>query len=251
MQAMRPAASEKSGWAARLALVAALGITPSAYAYRPFDGTDAAIADPKELEFEFQPAGLLIESSQRSLVAPALIANLGVVESWEMVGQGQVEVPISGGSTRITEDAILAKHIMRPGSFQEKSGPSMAIEFGALLPERHGDAHLGAVSDFILSESTRWGAFHVNVQPGLATDAHFDLFLDLILEGPHSWTVRPAAELFLDRHYDASETRSALIGAIWQVREKLAVDVGVRRADMDAGAITELRAGVTFSVSPR
>ena len=30
----------------------------AAFAYRPFDGTDAAVAEPGEMEIEFQPAGL-------------------------------------------------------------------------------------------------------------------------------------------------------------------------------------------------
>src|SRR5262249_61091869 len=34
-----------------------LGWTSDAFAYRPFDGTDAAVADPGEVEIELQPAG--------------------------------------------------------------------------------------------------------------------------------------------------------------------------------------------------
>jgi hypothetical protein len=33
-----------------------LGWTSEARAYRPFDGTDAAVADPGEVEIELQPA---------------------------------------------------------------------------------------------------------------------------------------------------------------------------------------------------
>jgi hypothetical protein len=34
-----------------------LGLSSEASAYRPFDGTDAAVADPGEIEVELQPAG--------------------------------------------------------------------------------------------------------------------------------------------------------------------------------------------------
>jgi hypothetical protein len=34
-----------------------LGWTSQGHAYRPFDGTDAAVADPREVEVELQPAG--------------------------------------------------------------------------------------------------------------------------------------------------------------------------------------------------
>jgi hypothetical protein len=49
----------------------------SAWAYRPFDGTDAAVAAPGELEIELQPAGRLRESgTATTLVAPATVLSL-------------------------------------------------------------------------------------------------------------------------------------------------------------------------------
>jgi hypothetical protein len=46
--------------------VIALYLTASsgpAWAYRPFDGTDAAVAAPGELEIELQPAGRIVKTS--------------------------------------------------------------------------------------------------------------------------------------------------------------------------------------------
>ena len=37
-----------------------LGWTSQAHAYRPFDGTDAAVADPGEVEVELQPGGAVV-----------------------------------------------------------------------------------------------------------------------------------------------------------------------------------------------
>ena len=37
---------------------------PPAFAYRPFDGTDAAVTEPGKAEVELQPAGRLQEGSQ-------------------------------------------------------------------------------------------------------------------------------------------------------------------------------------------
>ena len=51
-----------------------------AWAYRPFDGTDAAIAAPGELEIELQPAGRLREGGNTTLVAPATVFNYGLSE---------------------------------------------------------------------------------------------------------------------------------------------------------------------------
>jgi len=57
----------------------------ASFAYRPFDGTDAAVAGRGELEIELGPAGFLKLGADRFLVAPALIANLGFAERWELL----------------------------------------------------------------------------------------------------------------------------------------------------------------------
>jgi hypothetical protein len=44
-----------------------------AAAYRPFDGTDAAVAAPGEVEIELQPAGGLRDETGTSLIAPATV----------------------------------------------------------------------------------------------------------------------------------------------------------------------------------
>ncbi len=63
-----------------------------AFAYRPFDGTDAAVADPGEVEIELQPVGHIRQSSdqgaQKTLIAPATVLNFGLSEGWEAVFRG-------------------------------------------------------------------------------------------------------------------------------------------------------------------
>jgi hypothetical protein len=54
------------------------------------------------------------------------------------------------------------------------------------------------------------------------------------------------AELFYYREYGGSETGSGLIGAIWQMRDNLSVDFGVRGGWIDGVAFKEIRAGVTI-----
>jgi hypothetical protein len=56
----------------------------AAWAYRPFDGTDAAVADPGEVEIELQPAGALWVNSQPALVAPDIVYNYGLIKDWEL-----------------------------------------------------------------------------------------------------------------------------------------------------------------------
>ncbi len=43
------------------------------------------------------------------------------------------------------------------------------------------------------------------------------------------------------------DTRSLLIGAIWQVRDALAVDAGLRGARVGGNSVGEVRAGLTFA----
>jgi hypothetical protein len=64
-----------------------------ALAYRPFDGTDAAVAAPGEVEIEMQPAGRLREGTTTTLVAPATVLNFGLSEGWEAVFEGQGQTP--------------------------------------------------------------------------------------------------------------------------------------------------------------
>ena len=51
-----------------------------ARAYRPFDGTDAAVAKKGEMEIELQPAGRLRDESGTGLIAPATVINYGLSE---------------------------------------------------------------------------------------------------------------------------------------------------------------------------
>src|ERR1700730_4648832 len=130
-QASRPFAPWS--WTASISAVCLAVATSSApsLAYRPFDGTDAAVAEPGELEIELQPAGVLREPSQKTLIAPAAVLNFGLKNDWEAILQGQVETPLSpSGPSNLTEAGVFLKHVLRPGSLQDKSGPSVATEFG-------------------------------------------------------------------------------------------------------------------------
>src|ERR1700688_414360 len=55
-----------------------------AAAYRPFDGTDAAVADLNQVEIELQPAGGRQEGPQSTLVAPEFVFNYEFADRWEI-----------------------------------------------------------------------------------------------------------------------------------------------------------------------
>lgn len=216
-------------------------------AYRPFDGTDAAVAKDGEMEVELQPAGPIWEGSQTSLIAPATRLNFGMPKDWEFVVEGQFETPLSpSGSTRLADPAVSLKHVLRPGSLQDQSGVSIATEFGVLLPDSN-DSGVGASLAGIVSQRWDWGTIHFNAATAITRDQHADLFLSTILEGPSKWTVRPVAEVFYEEEFGVLHTISGLVGAIWQVKEDLSFDVGFRHALTNGHFVNEIRAGLTFA----
>ena len=233
-----------SGSVIALCLIASSG---PARAYRPFDGTDAAVAAPGELEIELQPAGRLREGGTTTLVAPAAVINYGLSEGWEAVFEGQGQTPLSpSGPTSLTAAGAFLKHVLQPGSLQDKSGPSVATEFGVLLPDSTGNSGVGASLAGIVSQRWDWGTIHLNAATALTREHHADLFVGGIIEGPSKWSVRPVAEFFYENEFGKAETISGLIGLIWRVRDNLSFDVGLRHALTNGHPVNEVRAGLTF-----
>ena len=219
----------------------------SALAYRPFDGTDAAVAEPGEVEIELQPAGLEHEGKSQTLIAPWTVLNFGLKEGWEAVFEGRGETPLSpSGATNLMAAGAFLKHVVVPGSLQGKDGPSIATEFGVLLPDSTGDSGVGASFASIVSQRWDWGTIHFNTEALLTRDHHADVFVGTILEGPVTWKVRPVAEFFYEREFGEEETISGLVGLIWQASDKLSFDVAFRHALTNRHAVNEVRAGVTF-----
>jgi hypothetical protein len=242
------------GTTAALAAAAVLACwCGTAEAYRPFDGTDAAVAETGEVEIELGPIEYLREGADRTLLAPDVKINYGFTPGWEVSLEGEVSHGLTAGipGTSLVEGQALLKGVLREGSLQEKPGPSIATEFGILLPGV-GDEHgTGAILNGIVSQRWNWGTAHFNAQIALTREQHADYFLDTILEGPHDWAVRPVFEIFYERDISQFQTRSALIGAIWQVQDNIAVDFGLRGALVNNHTVGQIRAGVTFAFGVR
>jgi hypothetical protein len=233
-----------------LAVAAGLGLwSGAAEAYRPFDGTDAAVAETGEMEIEFGPVEYLRAGADRTLLAPDVKINYGFAPGWEASLEGEVAHGLTVGlpRTSLVEGEALLKGVLREGSLQEKPGASIATEFGVLLPGVNDEHGTGAILTGIVSQRWSWGTAHFNAQIALTREQHADYFLDTILEGPHDWVVRPVFEIFYERDISQFRTRSALIGAIWQVQDNIAVDVGLRGALVNNHTVGQIRAGVTFA----
>jgi hypothetical protein len=221
----------------------------SAHAFRPFDGTDATVADVGQFELELEPLGLLRQGSERTLIAPQMVLNLGVADGWEAVlqGQGETALPRASANATLVDNGAFLKGVIREGVLQGKPGPSIATEFGVLLPGINDEAGLGGSWAGIISYRLGPATVHFNDEAALTRQRHGEIFLSTIVEGPYEWVVRPVTEIAYDRETGVQETSSVLVGAIWQVRDDLAFDVAVRQGRRNSQGLTEIRAGVTYS----
>ncbi len=224
-----------------------------ALAYRPFDGTDADVAEYGHFELELGPTHYYREGDRNFLIAPATVLNLGMVKDTELVVDFEDLValgPLDPGEPRVrTMDTdVLVKHVFREGVLQEKSGPSIAVEAGPLLPDIHEVSSFGASLAVITSYRWSFGAIHWNEWGEYTREHHFSLFSGVILEGPHDWTVRPVAELFVEHEFNVETTYSALMGTIWAVDDAFSLDLGVRGALIEGDSAVEVRLGFTWAV---
>jgi len=232
---------------------AALASPRDASAYRPFDLTDAAVADFRETEIEFGPVQFRHDDSGNTLILPAVVYNYGFAKDWELVIEGRGEHPLSGEdrTSSLVDDAISLKHVLRDGVLQGKTGPSVATEFGVLLPEVNGVPNAGGSWAVIVSDRWSWGTIHFNAGAELTREQHGDVFVGTIIEGPYDWTVRPVAEILYEREFGIKETFAGLIGLIWKVREDVSVDFAIWEAWVNTRPEVELRAGVTFAFAAK
>src|SRR5262245_40226766 len=132
-------------------------------AYRPFDGTDAAVVETGEMEMELGPVEYLRVGAERALLAPDLRINYGFIPRWEAALEGKLTHGLTAGipGTSLVESQALLKGVLREGTLQEKPGPSIATEFGVLLPGINDQHGTGAVLNGIVSHRWDWGTTHL------------------------------------------------------------------------------------------
>jgi len=239
-----------------LAVAVAL-VSPSAEAYRPFDGTDGDTADVGEFELELGPSHYYRFGSQSYLIAPATVLNFGIFRDTELVIDFQDFVALDGPSSRtvtngkplaLLDTDVFLKHTIRRGILQGETGLSIAAEGGPLTPEINGTGRFGASLDVIFSYRWGWGTLHFNEWEQYTRESTWDEFSGVIIEGPAGWTVRPVSEIFYER--DASvNTYSGLLGAIWTLDDSLQLDVGLRAARIGDTSAEEVRLGLTWAIA--
>jgi hypothetical protein len=224
-----------------------------AFAYRPFDSTDADVAGAGEFELELGPVGWLSEGADKFRVAPAVVANIGLPWRSELVLEGERQVALDPAPgeprTSLVDTGVFVKTVLREGALQDASGPSVAAEYGLLLPEVHGNSGTGASLAVIASQRWEAGTLHLDAALARNRDHEPDAFLGAILEGPYAWAVRPVAEVFGEQASGSARVSSGLVGAIWRARDDLTFDVGLRFAHSGDELVRELRLGLTWTFS--
>ena len=214
--------------------------TPSrALAYRPFVSTDAAVVDRHEVEIEFGYAGFRRGDGRTTLVAPTVIANIGLGCGLEAVAEFKLVNDLSRREerehTRFEDSALSLKWIAREGVLQDHgSAPSLAVELSALIPTIRGEDRPGGELIGIASGRALGWTYHLNggelVEPGGDEPG---ILWGVIVERPLLDAVRAVAEANGKTVRGSMADNSALLGAVWDVAapsplHELSFDIGVR-----------------------
>jgi hypothetical protein len=217
-----------------------------AWAYRPFVSTDAAVADPREIEIEFGALTLDRTGPENTFTAPSVVVNYGVHERWELVGQFGVQ---EGSGTEITDPGVFVKGVLKEGVLQGKDGFSVALEAGPLLPSTvKGEGGVGFEGTGILSARLAPVLLHLNVGGGVdRSDARPFVTWGLIGELPVTARLRVVSEVNGESTKGLRPNNSVLVGFIWQPSSaNIFLDAAVRRGISSGAPDWEVTAGVTF-----
>ena len=222
----------------------------SAWAYRPFVSTDAAVADPKEVEIELGYFNLERTRHENTIAAPSVVLNYGVAKNLEIVGEFRLEM---SPDVEITDPALSLKGVVREGVLQDKPGLSVAVEAGLLLPSSlPGEPSVGFQAVGIVSGKLAPVTLHVNGGGGLDRAGRVFGIWGVIGELPLHSRLRLVAEVNGETTQGERPNNSALLGLIWQPTSKnVFLDAGVRRGISHAAPDWQFTLGLTFGFSLR
>jgi hypothetical protein len=233
-----------------LGVVLTIACIPQAAALRPFDGTDAAVAKIGVLEYEFGYLGLLRGGGTKYLTTPALVMNSGIGGGSELVVEGRLRTRLGGASdssgTRLQDAAISLKHVYRPGVLQNAQGPSIASEWGVLMPSESGE-RAGIVCAGIVSQRLSNATIHLNAALARSRERQWERSIGVIIEGPRYGRLEPVFEGLVGAASDGVRMHSTLAGVIASMADNLTFDIGLRTGRIGGTRVSEIRAGLTWS----
>lgn len=221
------------------------------WAYRPFVSTDAAVADVREFEIELGYFNLQRDRRKNTFGIPSLVINYGLIPNLELVGEFTVEEPPSG-LVRLADPSLSLKGILKEGVLQEKTGISLALEAGLLLPSTDKEEkHVGFETIGILSGELHGLTYHLNLGAGVnRSHSHGFLVWGAIAELPLIEQLRLVGEINGTSVRAVAADNSILLGCIWTSPfPHLIFDAGVRKGISRAAADWMFTTGLTFSFS--
>jgi hypothetical protein len=226
-------------------LFAVLLLPASAWAYRPFVSTDAAVADPREVEVELGYFNLSRTAGTNTITTPGMVLNYGVVKNLEIVGEYRLDV---SPNVNITDPAVSMKGVVKEGILQDKPGVSVAVEASVLLPSSVAGEHsVGFETVGIVSGRLAPVTLHVNAGAGIERTGRVFGVWGVIGELPVLASVRLVGEINGEIIERERPDNSGLLGVIWQPTSRnVFLDAGVRRGISSAAPDWQFTLGVTF-----
>jgi hypothetical protein len=223
-------------------------VPASAWAYRPFVSTDAAVAEPNEVEIELGYFNLERTGRQNTISTPHVVLNYGVAKNFELVGEFNLEV---SPDVELTDPSVSLKGILKEGVLQDKPGVSIAVEAGPLatstLPR---ERRVGFEAIGIVSAKLEPVTVHVNGGGGLDRTGQLFGVWGVIGEVPILPTLRLVGEINGQSTEGERPNNSALVGVIWQPTSKnIFLDAGIRHGITHAAPDWQFTLGVTFGFS--
>ena len=217
----------------------------SAWAYRPFVSTDAAVAEPKELEIELGYFNLDRDHHENTISTPHMVLNYGVAKNVELVGEFNLQ---ESPDVELTDPGVFVKAVLKDGVLQDKPGVSIATEVGPLLPSTlPHERRVGFEAIGIVSGRLEPVTVHVNGGGGLDRTGELFGVWGVIGELPVHPKLRLVAEVNGQSTQGAPANNSALLGLIWQPTDKnLFLDVGVRHGISRAAPDWQFTLGLTY-----
>ena len=179
-----------------LGLVLLCLLAPSAWGYRPFVSTDAAVVERARMEIELGYLTLIRTQGENTFMIPQVVVNYGLAQTLELVGEFKSEESPETG-LQLVDPALSLKAVLKEGILQEKAGISVAVEMGLLLPSTvPGERRLGFEGVGIVSHRVSPFTFHLNVGGGVDREAlrPFGVW-GVITELPIGATVRLVGEV--------------------------------------------------------
>ena len=228
-----------------MALIGVLLVPASAWAYRPFVSTDAAVADPKEVEIELGYFNLERTHRANTISTPHVVLNYGVAKNLELVAEFNLVV---SPDVEVTDPSVSLKGVLKEGVLQDKPGLSVAVEAGLLLPSTLPREHgVGFEAIGIVSGKLAPVTVHVNGGGGLDRDGHVFGIWGVIGELPLHSKLRLVGEVNGETTQGERPNNSALLGLIWQPTSRnMFLDAGVRHGISHAAPDWQFTIGLTF-----